>query len=186
MSSELNDLCAAVAAGDDQAAARLCELLAPAVRTFARRRMRSPQSVDDFSQDALIRILSLVQTGAVDEPERLASFALGVCRNLLREDAKRRARRDGLWALHAERGRVSLPVEPVMVGAGRAHLEDCLSRLTERARQVLRRSLIDDQDSDEVGSALGLSKGNVRVIRHRTLKLLRECLGQRSSYGTFP
>jgi RNA polymerase sigma-70 factor (ECF subfamily) len=34
----------------------------------------------------------------------------------------------------------------------------------------------DDQPAKEVAAALGLSEGNVRVIRHRGLERLRDCV----------
>jgi RNA polymerase sigma-70 factor (ECF subfamily) len=34
----------------------------------------------------------------------------------------------------------------------------------------------DDRAADEVGAALGLSPGNVRVIRHRGIERLRLCV----------
>jgi RNA polymerase sigma-70 factor (ECF subfamily) len=34
-----------------------------------------------------------------------------------------------------------------------------------------------DKSSDEVAKELGLSPGNVRVIRHRALGRLRSCMG---------
>jgi RNA polymerase sigma-70 factor (ECF subfamily) len=41
---------------------------------------------------------------------------------------------------------------------------------------VLVMSFFDDQPSDAVGRELGLSAGNVRVIRHRGIDKLRRCV----------
>jgi RNA polymerase sigma-70 factor (ECF subfamily) len=48
---------------------------------------------------------------------------------------------------------------------------------------VLEMSFHDDQPSDAVGRQLGLSAGNVRVIRHRGIENLRRCVdaGRRPS-----
>jgi RNA polymerase sigma-70 factor (ECF subfamily) len=53
---------------------------------------------------------------------------------------------------------------------------DCLDRLPERERAVLVMSFYDDQPSETVGERLGLSAGNVRVIRHRGIDKLRRCV----------
>jgi len=37
-------------------------------------------------------------------------------------------------------------------------------------------SFYDDQPSESVGEQLGLSPGNVRVIRHRGIDRLRRCV----------
>jgi RNA polymerase sigma-70 factor (ECF subfamily) len=41
---------------------------------------------------------------------------------------------------------------------------------------VLVLTFYDEQPSDAVGAQLGLSAGNVRVIRHRGLDKLRRCV----------
>ena len=51
-----------------------------------------------------------------------------------------------------------------------------LERLAERERSVVAMSFFADQPADQVGTALGLSGANVRVIRHRALGRLRQCL----------
>jgi RNA polymerase sigma-70 factor (ECF subfamily) len=50
-------------------------------------------------------------------------------------------------------------------------------QLAERERSVLLMSFFDDRGADELARDLGLSPGNVRVIRHRGLDRLRRCLG---------
>jgi RNA polymerase sigma-70 factor (ECF subfamily) len=52
----------------------------------------------------------------------------------------------------------------------------CLERLPERERSVLVMSFYDDRPSDDVAESLGLSAGNVRVIRHRGITKLRSCV----------
>jgi RNA polymerase sigma-70 factor (ECF subfamily) len=53
----------------------------------------------------------------------------------------------------------------------------CLQRLAERERAVIVATFFDDSPADAVAADTGLSAGNVRVIRHRALGRLRECMG---------
>ena len=64
-----------------------------------------------------------------------------------------------------------------------ARVADCLERLPERERTVLVMTFYDEQPSEAVGTQLGLSAGNVRVIRHRGIDKLRRCVdaGRRPS-----
>jgi len=55
-------------------------------------------------------------------------------------------------------------------------LAKCLDTLSERERTVLVLSFYDEQPADAVGRSLGLSAGNVRVIRHRSIDKLRRCV----------
>jgi RNA polymerase sigma-70 factor (ECF subfamily) len=62
------------------------------------------------------------------------------------------------------------------------HLDDasllrCLQRLPERERAILVMTFSDDRQAKDVAIDLGISEGNVRVIRHRGLERLRECMG---------
>jgi RNA polymerase sigma-70 factor (ECF subfamily) len=57
-----------------------------------------------------------------------------------------------------------------------ARVAACLERLAERERSVLVLSFYEDEPADRVGAALGLSAGNVRVVRHRAIEKLRECV----------
>ena len=52
----------------------------------------------------------------------------------------------------------------------------CMEKLPQRERAVLLMTFYEDKPADEVGAELGLSPGNVRVIRHRGLARLRECV----------
>ena len=49
-------------------------------------------------------------------------------------------------------------------------------RLPERERTVTVLSFYADADPEEIGAELGLSPGNVRVVRHRALGRLRGCM----------
>lgn len=161
-------------AGDARAERELCRRLLPAVRAFAARRLRS-SSVDDFAHDVLLLFVEALRAGRITEPRRAAGFALGICRNLARERARSSERRSRLAAeLGLTEADLSSWDRPHDVR--RDHLEDCYSQLAERARRVLRSTFCDDQSDDEIAAALALTEANVRVIRHRSLAMLRSCL----------
>jgi RNA polymerase sigma factor (sigma-70 family) len=52
----------------------------------------------------------------------------------------------------------------------------CLALLGERPRRVLELSFHEELESDAVAARLEITRGNVRVIRHRALAALRACL----------
>ena len=56
-------------------------------------------------------------------------------------------------------------------------LAACLESLSERERTVVVMTFFSDSPAQQVGTQLGLAAGNVRVIRHRALGRLRECMG---------
>ena len=62
------------------------------------------------------------------------------------------------------------------------HLEDCLSSLSKNAREVVRLTFVDATDPADVARKLALSPSNVRVLRHRSLASLRECMAKSMSW----
>lgn len=158
-------------AGDPDAEREVCRRLLPAVRAFAMRRLPSALA-EDLVQDALVVLVEAMRGGRVEDPGQLASFALGVCRNLMRERARSGERRRDLLERFGAVEAAYEPPEPLP----RAHLEDCYSQLTERARRIVRATFCDDDTDAEIAEALALTVSNVRVIRHRTLAALRACL----------
>jgi RNA polymerase sigma factor (sigma-70 family) len=144
------------------------------MRAFAQRRLRSV-AAEDFAQDALVLLLEALREKRIQEPAKLAGFAIGICRNLARERARLGERRGELLAQFGVR-------EEDLVNDGtapdftRAKLEDCYSQLTDRARRVIRATFCDDENDGEIADTLELTVSNVRVTRHRTLAALRTCL----------
>jgi RNA polymerase sigma-70 factor (ECF subfamily) len=49
--------------------------------------------------------------------------------------------------------------------------------LKERERSIVVMTFYDEQTGADVASFLGVSEANVRVIRHRAIHQLRDCMG---------
>lgn len=171
-------LVTAAASGDRLAESTLCRKFAPAVRTFWRRRVRGEDAVDELSQDVFLRFVQALRAGAVSEPERVGGFVLGICKNLARERARANERRAELWQQYGE-ALAPLQDAPELAAYQLAQLEDCLSQITQRSRDVIRHAFIDGHSAAEIGQKLAMSEGNVRVVRHRTLEALRTCMSQK-------
>jgi RNA polymerase sigma-70 factor, ECF subfamily len=172
----------AAAQGQREAEEELCRRFAPAVKAFARRRLRGADAVDEFTQDALLVLLEAVRRGRVEQHERVGGFVLGICRNLAFDRARQRERRQALWEIHGAALAVVAvsSVEPQHYE--QAHLEDCMSQLSKRARELMRLGFMESLGHAEVAAALDLSPANARVLRHRTLASLRDCMSKRMSW----
>jgi RNA polymerase sigma-70 factor (ECF subfamily) len=170
-------LVAAASTGDRRAEASLCRRFAPAVRTFWRRRLRGTE-IDELTQEVFLRFVQAIRSGAVDEPERVGGFVLGICRNLARERARSAERRAELWAQFGDVV-AAVETEPALASYQLAQLEDCLSQITQRSREVIRHAYIDGRSAAEIAAEMALTEGNVRVVRHRALESLRTCMSQK-------
>jgi RNA polymerase sigma-70 factor (ECF subfamily) len=69
------------------------------------------------------------------------------------------------------------PVQPSMPRLDHDLLARCVQKLNERERAVVVMTFYDEQTGADVASFLGVSEANVRVIRHRAIHQLRECMG---------
>lgn len=157
---------------DTQAEEELCRRLGPRIRLYGLKHLRSHAAAEDLMQDVLVVLLTKLREGAVREPERVASFALGTARQTVvdwRRSSRRRARLLEEFPIDLAPFDGADKPEPI----DRQRLAGCLAALPERERTVLVMTFYDDRPSDAVAAELGISAGNLRVIRHRGLDRLR-------------
>jgi len=173
--AELARRMAAAAPGRDAAAeAELCRRFAPRIRLYGLRHLRNEAAASDLVQDVLLMTLQKLRAREVREPERLASFILGTCRQVVIDGRRGGLRRERLLETFA--ADLSPFVDESEEALDTSRLEGCLQSLSERERAVLMMSFYDDQSAGAVGVELRLSAGNVRVIRHRGIERLRACM----------
>ena len=162
---------------DAQAEGELYRRLARRVRLYGLRHLRDEQAAADLVQQVLLTTLERLRAGEVREPEKIASFVLGMCRMTVLEIRRGSQRREALlekW-VPASAGMTYEAPEPLALDPDR--LAACLEALPERERSVVVLSFFSDKPAGAVGAELGISGGNVRVIRHRALGRLRDCMG---------
>jgi len=159
---------------DAEAEADLYRRLAPRVRLYGRRHLRDDEEAYDLMQHVMIATIEKLRAGEVREPERVVSFVFGMCRMVTMEMRRGDRRRDELL----EKYGADLEIADIAIAPrlDEARVAACLERLAERERTVLILSFYEDEPAERVGVTLGLSAGNVRVIRHRAIEHLRDCV----------
>jgi RNA polymerase sigma-70 factor (ECF subfamily) len=172
------DLVAQIASAGDVARAAerlLVQRFASRIRLYGRRHLRDEAAADDLVQQVLLRVIEAIRGGRVEQPDRLASFVLGTCRHvtwdLRRGDLRQRAIAAEVTAMHVD----VQPPETTEIDLAR--LRGCMGRLDGRDRQVVRMTFMEDRSTEDIATCLGVTAGNVRVIRHRALARLGGCLG---------
>ena len=178
MNIEVNDaeLVRQIGSGSDrEAEAELFRRMDPRVRLYGLRHLRDEHLADDLTQQVLITTLEALRSGRLREPEKLASFVLGTCRMTvldLRRSVQRKAR-----LLEQFGTDLLAPVEWSLPCVDHEQLTRCIQNLKERERSVIVMTFYDEQTSADVARFLGVSEANVRVIRHRAIHQLRDCMG---------
>lgn len=163
---------------DPAAEDELCRRMRPRIRLYGLRHLREEGAAEDLAQQVLLKTLETLRAGRLREPEKLASFVLGTCRMMVL-DWRRGAQRRQRLQERFEPDLAAAPVEPAPSRADDDRLRSCLENLRERERTVIVMSFYDEQTGRDVAGFLGVSEANVRVIRHRAIHQLRNCMEAR-------
>jgi len=152
----------------------VCEKYAGRIRAYGLRHLRDASAAEDLVQHVLLAVLQSLREGRVEDRARLDAYVLGTCRNAVMDMRRGDARQRRV----AERASAGLleGYEPETLTVDRLRLEECLRGLEARDRAVVLATFVEDRDAEEIGVAMQLSPGNVRVIRHRALARLQTCV----------
>lgn len=154
--------------------AELCRRYGRRLVAFARRRLGGDDLARDLAQDALLLTIEKLRRGEVREPERVGAFILGVARTLAGRQRSRESRFSPLEEAAVEIAAASVaPPDPL----ARERVRDCLQALPETQRAVVVMTFYAERSGSDIAASLGLSAENVRVIRHRGVGRLRDCMG---------
>lgn len=157
--------------------AELYRRFAPRVRLYGLRHLRDEAAAQDLVQEVLVVTIERLRAGEVRQPDEIASFVLGTSRLMAGSLRKRTSRRQ---ALDARFGHLSETVAaPDAAALDQPRLAGCLHALADRDRVVLLLTFYAERTASQIASALGLSPGAVRVVRHRALDRLRACMLRR-------
>ena len=172
-------IAAAPNGSDVGAETELYRRLAPRVRLYGLKHLRDRDAASDLVQQVMMLTLERLRANKLRDAERLVSFVFGTCRMMVLDLRRTGFRREQLLAQYADDVPMADPATSPRLDEAR--LVGCLDRLSERERSVLVMTFYDDQPAREVATALGLSEGNVRIIRHRGLERLRDCVTGRGA-----
>lgn len=162
---------------DRRAIADLSVRYGQAVRRFFSRRLRDGSDVEDLTQEVFARLLKRAELGEIANIE---GYLFHTAANLLRERARKSARRPGDDA--AADPELADSVEdfsPERILLGReayARMVEALQELPERARTIFVLNRFEELSAVEIARRLGVSvstveKDMMRVIAHLKARL---------------
>jgi RNA polymerase sigma-70 factor (ECF subfamily) len=154
--------------------AELYRRFAPRVRLYGRRHLQNEAAADDLVQNVLLCTIERLRAGDVRQPSEIGSFILGASRMMAQSERRVAGRREALRARFMETAVETAP--PSMAGFDVPRVAACLRALAERDRLVVLLTFYADREAPRIAEELGVSPGAVRVIRHRALARLRDCV----------
>jgi RNA polymerase sigma-70 factor, ECF subfamily len=178
------ELVALIAGRSDQQAEAeriVCERYGKRILLYGLRHLGDDDDAQDLVQQVLVAVLEAIRGGKVDEPDRLAAFVMGTSR-FVAWDRRRGERRLREVASEAAAAQPAV-VDASFLEVDRARLYNCVRLLPAREKAVIRMSFSDGFSAEEVAAEMELSPGNVRVIRHRSLQRLADCIEGKHQEG---
>jgi RNA polymerase sigma-70 factor, ECF subfamily len=149
---------------------------APRIRLYGLRCLRDAAAAEDLTQDVLGLVLDRARRGELRDEGKLSSFVLGCARMTIKNIRRGARRREAVLAGLTPILALTAPAPDD--APDHAPLERCLEALPERERTIVVLAFYAERSSQETGEELGLTPGNVRVIRHRALTCLQKCLSR--------
>jgi RNA polymerase sigma-70 factor (ECF subfamily) len=172
------DLARRIADGADDAAsaeAELCRRFLNRARLYGLKHLRfDVTAAEDLAQQVMMILLEALRAGRVEDLERVDRFMLGTCRNVAH--SMRRAAGRVLETgrrLSRELANASTPPWELVVSR---RVEECLGALPARESRLLFALFQEGATAAEAAETLGTTPGNVRVMHHRAIARLRECI----------
>jgi len=136
-----------------------------------RSRLRSPELIQDVTQETFLRVLRTLRQSGIDNPEALGAFVNSVCNNVLFEAYRAQSR-----VADPVEDRVSeeVPADTAMAGEEeRTQVRSVLSELPEKDRKILRWLFFEERDKGEVCRVLQVDREYLRVLLHRAKQRFR-------------
>lgn len=163
-------LVAALASADDpvrsaQALAKLMDRYKRLAYGVAMQTVRNRMVADDVFQETFVRMVSWLRSRSGIE---VVSFPRLLCA-FIHRTARELARTGKVHEMPLE----ELEAVPSISLVDSIYARQLLASLDEPARGILERTILRGMSSREAARDLGLTPENVRVIRHRALRLLR-------------
>jgi RNA polymerase sigma-70 factor (ECF subfamily) len=158
----------------DAEEAELYRRFAPRVRLYGRRHLQNEAAAEDLAQNVLLLTIERLRAGEVRQPSEIGSFILGTSRMMAQSERRVSGRREALAARYMERAVEAVPAS--MAALDTPRVAACLRALAERDRLVVLLTFYADREAPRIAEDLGVSPGAVRVIRHRAMARLRDCV----------
>jgi RNA polymerase sigma-70 factor (ECF subfamily) len=138
------------------------------LRGYVARTLGDFGQVDDIVQESFLRLLRM--RDVPDDGVQRRKLVFRIASNLMVDEWRRRRRSPAVPE--------SAPDPPAhdRDGALRLDMANVFARLTPQQRQMMWLSYVEGQDHREIGSALGLREGSIRVLLHRARKKLASLL----------
>ncbi|MAF14235.1 MAG: RNA polymerase [Parcubacteria group bacterium] len=172
---------------DPEAFTQIYDLYVTPIYRFIYFKVATRQDAEDMTSEVFLKIWQYINDSDT-EIENLKAFLYRTARNLVidsyRKKAKQDITQDSEVLSNIEDERQQNFLTEIETGFEMKNIELVLRKLKDDYREVIILRYIEELTITEISKVLDKSKGSVRVILHRALKVIRELIkqdGQRNS-----
>jgi RNA polymerase sigma-70 factor (ECF subfamily) len=172
-------LVAQAQAGDREAFGTLFQLRVPDVTRYVSRILRGSDAVEDAAAETFLRAWESLPR--LREPDRFDAWLFRIAHHVATDELRRRPTAQLVTAEQTpDAAATSDPEAAALVQQETERLREALLTLPDRQREVLVLRHFGGRSDAEVAAQLGTTEGNVRVLRSRATKRLRDMLDRES------
>jgi RNA polymerase sigma factor (sigma-70 family) len=153
--------------GDSDIELHFVSYFAPLLERRVRMRLRSPEQIQDATQETFARVFAVVRSrGGVRYPERFGAFVCALCTNVVREISRQQKSffRLERWAVDALANR-SVPA--LEASETSVMVKQTLARMPFFDRQLLQAVFLDHEDRPQLCRRFGITQAHLRVLVYR-------------------
>lgn len=188
-SEELDSAVAAASQGDRTALAQVLENIRPLVVRYCRARVgaaeRGQLSADDVAQEVCLAVMTALPRYQ-DQGRPFMAFVYGIAAHKV-ADAHRNSARNKSEPMADVPDVIAVtdgPEQRALDSEAGRQMNDLLSTLPEKHREILILRLVVGMSAEETATAVGSTAGAVRVAQHRAIaKLKKEVARAGERYG---
>ena len=150
------------------------------VQLKLRARLRSPELIQDASQETFLRVFSYFRSGkTLDNPASLPGFVHSVCHNIALEFLRAHTRHDQIPDNIPDRADAGpSPERQVISEERKMAVRRLLGELPLKDRELLRRVFLDEEDKDRICEELHVDRTYLRVLLHRARLRFKDLASQ--------
>ncbi len=167
-----------IAAGDRAAEAELVEEYGERMAFLLRRWSRDDDAAQELYQETFRRAIEKLRAGELRDPERLASYLVGLAKNLSTYHYRKGDRRSAYHEDPGEKAEFADP-SPDLLARLLSHEKADLARRvlaelpTDRDREILSRFYLAESDSRTICAELGLAATHFKRVLFRARRRYR-------------
>lgn len=154
--------------GDPETERHFVEYFNPLLRLRLRRRVESPERLDDIRQETFLRTFRAVRFGNLRQPAGLGAFVLKMGDNVALEVVRKETRTQPMPEGLVEPSEPRPDAESGLITEERKQIvRQVIQSLREQDQALLRAVFFEERDKDEVCQELGVDRDYLRVLLHR-------------------